>query len=163
MLSFSTNSESTGRLADTTGISFVHEGSSYRTFRLDDPERKHGGQSGSVAIKAFSDQFPDEEEISRLENEHNVLKYLANRSGAGAALNQTLRSGAAAIYLDWVEGITLKEWIRTTNSEKTSDLKRIRNVLQNITYGLLDIHDAGVVHNNIRAEHIIIPPEEDSP
>eukprot|EP00957_Ditylum_brightwellii_P036959 2797778-Ditylum_brightwellii.AAC.1 len=117
-----------------TGRSFVHEGSSYRIFCLDDPEKKYGGQSGSVAIKVFSDQFPDERDISRLKNEYNVLKHLANCNGAGAALKQTLRDGEAAIYLDWVEGITLKEWIRNTNSVKTFDLKRIRNVVQTITY-----------------------------
>jgi len=169
MMSLEINSANDGHTIGESGRYFVHEGSLCQIYRLDDPEKRYGGETGSVAMKVINDQFPDEKDISRLENEYNVLRYLANRDAAGGALNQTLRNGAAAIYLDWLDGNTLKEWIRSFHSVRASSWtmnsdndgrKKILSVVKNTTWSLLDIHDAGVVHNNIRADHIIIKTDE---
>eukprot|EP00957_Ditylum_brightwellii_P206440 15348423-Ditylum_brightwellii.AAC.1 len=116
MMSLEINSANDGHATGKISSSFVHEGLLCRIYRLEDSEKKYGGETGSVTMKVINDQFPDEKDISRLENEYNVLRHLANRDAAGSALNETLRNGAAAIYLDWLDGITLKEWIRNFHS-----------------------------------------------
>mmetsp|Transcript_3720 Transcript_3720/g.5441 ORF Transcript_3720/g.5441 Transcript_3720/m.5441 type:complete len:203 (-) Transcript_3720:444-1052(-) len=44
-----------------------HEGSLCRIHHLDDLEKRYGGETGSIAMKAINDQFPDKKDISRLD------------------------------------------------------------------------------------------------
>eukprot|EP00957_Ditylum_brightwellii_P201884 15327662-Ditylum_brightwellii.AAC.1 len=89
MMSLEINSANDGHATGKSGSSLVHEGSLCRIHRLDDSEKRYSGETGSVAMEAINDQFPDEKDVSRLENEHNVLRHLANPDDAGTVLNET--------------------------------------------------------------------------
>uniref|UniRef100_A0A7S4VGD3 Protein kinase domain-containing protein n=1 Tax=Ditylum brightwellii TaxID=49249 RepID=A0A7S4VGD3_9STRA len=150
---------------ETTGITFVNEGPLFRIYHVVDSDQEHSSQTGSVAIKVLNDRFADDKDTSRLENEYSILNHLANRDAAGSAIKKTSHHGSNATTLEWIDGITLKEWIRKFHSTRslpvaiksdTDEMKSIIMVMRNIAWSMVDVHDAGISHNNITPEHIII-------
>ena len=76
-----------------------------------------------------------------------------------------------AIFLEWVTGVTLAEWIKSIHSTDISSpqpidghstlicerkLESITQLALNISKALSEIHDAGVTHNNLGPKNIIV-------
>eukprot|EP00957_Ditylum_brightwellii_P037848 2862641-Ditylum_brightwellii.AAC.1 len=139
-----------------------------------------GQSSKSIIVKIPTDQFPDPDLILRFQNEYKVSRHLSQCNVTRSVLTHMdpNQNGTYVLYLEWVPGITLKEWIRFAHKKhnQTSEICRNAtsdNIMSNfdfenavilakeITKAVGKIHDLGVVHNNVTTENIIVNTSED--
>eukprot|EP00957_Ditylum_brightwellii_P127170 9696674-Ditylum_brightwellii.AAC.1 len=172
---FSLMSIDTDRSDENSIISVVYESLSTRILCAVDTLNKCGGESGYVAIKMLTDQFPGIESISRLENEYIISKHLSDCKYVRKVLNFIKNEGQYALYLEWAPGVTLKEWIRsslkrmrsvdTCNHDceykdsialKCFDIEKNLCLAKNVVAAFSEMHECGVVHNNITADNILV-------
>eukprot|EP00957_Ditylum_brightwellii_P114196 8706495-Ditylum_brightwellii.AAC.1 len=144
-------------------LKVIHEGPSTRVVCFCDTANRFGG-SRFTAIKSLNDEFADERHASRLKNEYNISKHLVHCSATRAALFTTELRGCPSIFLEWVTGVTLTEWIKSVHKEEIdsdrpldiNSLMIITQLAWGISRSLCKIHDAGVTHNNLKPENIIV-------
>mmetsp|Transcript_35948 Transcript_35948/g.54685 ORF Transcript_35948/g.54685 Transcript_35948/m.54685 type:complete len:179 (+) Transcript_35948:447-983(+) len=158
--------------------SVVYESLSTHIWRLHDPQNCITGSSKPIAVKIPTDQFPDPDLILRFQNEYKVSRHLSQCNVTRSVFKEQNQNGTYALYLEWVPGMTLKEWIRFAHkrNEQMSDTcenTTSDNIMSNfdfenavilareITKAVREIHDLGVVHNNVTTENIIVNTSED--
>lgn len=124
----------------------------------------------AVAIKTLTNANPNSAELKRFYNEYEILSL--NRLSCCSSIRSALKRSRDedvlnAIYLEWVDGITLKDWIKsshdrysedrndTTINEKDICLATACLALK-VIKAVSEIHSAGVVHNDISSENILL-------
>eukprot|EP00957_Ditylum_brightwellii_P094090 7163531-Ditylum_brightwellii.AAC.1 len=154
---------------------FVSEGFSNTVYCVHDAESTIGSRSGFLAIKSLNDMcFDEEKSVSRLENEYTISMHLASQcSSVRSALLLSEFDGLPAIYLEWVNGITLSKWIHSFHRKGASspsagnsndrfpsifehEMSVILQLACDISRALSEIHCAGSIHNNFTPNNIII-------
>eukprot|EP00957_Ditylum_brightwellii_P208457 15357538-Ditylum_brightwellii.AAC.1 len=65
----------------------VSEGLHTRIFCFVDKNKEFGGCTGAVAMKILTEEFPEVEQISQLENEYGVTQHLSKLRFIRPALN----------------------------------------------------------------------------
>ena len=132
----------------------------------------------TVVIKTLSD-LSSYEELSCLNNEYNVLtRQLSRCFGARKAIAKTSAAPGAspALYLEWVDGLTLQEWMvqnddpidsphgqrlgeyeyRQGHGPSKNDLILRLRIAQGLAGALANVHDAGVIHNDVFTDNIMV-------
>mmetsp|Transcript_5751 Transcript_5751/g.12545 ORF Transcript_5751/g.12545 Transcript_5751/m.12545 type:complete len:537 (+) Transcript_5751:66-1676(+) len=196
----------------TTAPELIHDGESYRIYRATLPATSFGSSSTrkvsqqriSVAIKMCQPNNGHADLLSDLNNEYNILKLsrVANCRSARSALKVDTSFQApsqadenngsdglpttTAIYLDWVKGTTLSDWIKrekkddgvlmndshyysptTTGTDtKMKDesarlLDKVR-VAFKLADAVANIHEAGIVHHDLNGDNVIISHDKRS-
>ena len=133
------------------------------TPELDAPHIVHSNKTSAIyrhrkqGIKVIIDS--DEGQISRLAHEHNISKYLSSSTCLyRKVLHVTEFQGKPAMYYQWTDGDTLQEWLDTI-TQQNIDFWNDRRVLQiaiAIAYSLSQLHDAGIAHNKLTPENIVL-------
>mmetsp|Transcript_3171 Transcript_3171/g.7013 ORF Transcript_3171/g.7013 Transcript_3171/m.7013 type:complete len:614 (+) Transcript_3171:53-1894(+) len=173
-----------------TAPELVHDGESYRIYRAilqstrfdNHSTKKESQQQISVAIKLCqTNGYSDA--LSNLNNEYNILKsgQMANCHSARSALKkdksfhpppQADENGidspaTTAIYLEWVEGVSLSKWLEggkqhiltKTNSDMKDESSRLLDkvhVASKLADAVANIHEAGIVHNDLNGDNVIV-------
>eukprot|EP00957_Ditylum_brightwellii_P110189 8404891-Ditylum_brightwellii.AAC.1 len=172
MISFSLSSIDMKNTEHKEQVQFVIQGTFYSMYCLKDPKRKKDSQSGHVAIKALHDLHDNGKYSSRLNNEFTISRQLSSQcSSVRNAISNAEIGGLPAIYLEWVHGTTLSEWIKSFHesvrspqvsgdSRSTIINNNDKNIILQLAYevsnALAEIHSAGVAHNNLNPSHIIV-------
>lgn len=135
----------------------------YREIRTEQSTAQSEADDGTRAVKCLAEENPSLFNVSSLNNEYNILsRRLRDCPGARGIVTKAKLDGLDAIVMEWVNGLTLNEWIaanppRCTMTREDA-LKRIA-IAHAIASALAEIHECGVIHNDIVAENIIVSKE----
>ncbi len=118
----------------------------------------------SVAIKIFDNEiiekYGDETEKARVDHELKLIDHkinnLVNILDGGSISNKSDKY--YFIIMEFINGITLKEYIINKGAQDEECIKNTFNILFNVTEELLKI---GVVHRDIKPENIMINDKND--
>ncbi len=64
--------------------------------------------------------------------------------------------GQVYLAMEYVEGGTLRNWVRQWRSDPCQDVERLLGVIEEVARGLAAAHEAGVVHRDVKPENIMI-------
>lgn len=112
--------------------------------------------------------------FSELSNEYNILtKSLGSCRRVRSALKMGKINGRHSVVLEWVEGCTLTDWIQMhppllrTAEDWRSDLLDKIQLSVCLADALAEVHEAGVIHNDINTNNVIVtrtpPPPAPTP
>eukprot|EP00550_Attheya_septentrionalis_P003231 CAMPEP_0198286414 /NCGR_PEP_ID=MMETSP1449-20131203/5507_1 /TAXON_ID=420275 /ORGANISM="Attheya septentrionalis, Strain CCMP2084" /LENGTH=1264 /DNA_ID=CAMNT_0043984147 /DNA_START=149 /DNA_END=3943 /DNA_ORIENTATION=- len=123
-------------------------------------ERKYeGGQA------IISKVLVDIQGLSYLYNEYNILRtFLSECEAARGAIRKGRIDGKLATFLEWAEGDSLEEWLQqnphpASYEGEIEDLMNRVNIAQAIAQAVSQVHEKGVVHNDLTPGNIIIDLE----
>lgn len=96
--------------------------------------------------------------LSILEHERRVSDYLPTSCAHRKVHGLDTHGGSFGFNFDWVEGITLGKWLEQQNAQTNQevDLKEHIHVAISIVKAVASFHEAGVAHNNITPDNIIL-------
>lgn len=95
-----------------------------------------------AAQKELADRFLEEARIISLATHPNIVKLY----GQG-----DVESGLY-IAMEFIQGVSLKQFLHT----RSLSLKRLLDVLLQISYALLHLHTHGIIHRDLKPENILI-------
>ena len=108
-----------------------------------------------VAVKILKDEFMANEEFRmRFRNESKAISILSHPNIVkvyDVSFGETMQY----IVMEYVEGITLKEYIER---QKVLDTKEAVHFVVQILRALQHAHDKGIVHRDIKPQNIILLP-----
>mmetsp|Transcript_1216 Transcript_1216/g.1916 ORF Transcript_1216/g.1916 Transcript_1216/m.1916 type:complete len:349 (+) Transcript_1216:261-1307(+) len=166
------NISSNGDSSTSKARVFVHESESFQIWRNGDT---------LIKMKCPTAAAGDDVEIRvQLMNEYTTLKRLEGIVAAKMnATNSSLgkdRSGwrirgakscnnGKELLLEWVNGITLRDWIALHPPSSNKDIPwpfagTAARIMKEIAAAVAAIHAAGVVHNDLNIDHVIVNADE---
>lgn len=89
--------------------------------------------------------------------EVNRLAQFASLPGIVSVLNFFYENNSAYMVMEFVEGITLKEYLRR-NNEKLPWRKTLE-LLHPVILSLAQVHKAGMIHRDISPDNIMVTPD----
>lgn len=99
-----------------------------------------------------------EEEKQKFINEARRLAKFRNEGGVVSVLDYFIENGTAYIVMDYIDGITLKKYLKTLH-DTTGDYMNIDNVLKlfkPIMKTLDKIHKSNIIHRDISPDNIML-------
>ncbi len=153
----------------------------YKVLMCDD-EAAEAALSATAAVAAAVPKTSpavviSEEQILRLVREQTISRYLPNGCKKRRVVDVKGFKGNPSLYFEWVEGVSLKEWMAKTNNHGDEDndgsnaeicskhpphqagidfMKERLKVAIAITKTLQEFHYGGVAYNFLTLEHIIL-------
>ena len=132
----------------------LHESKTTRIFRSN-------GQGIKVLIYP---SLSSDERLKRLQFEQRVSGRLPPSCSHRRVLHIDNRQGIPGMYFDWVDGVTIEEWLRPQEENQlsrpldstTMDLIARLRVALAITKTLCDFHEAGVFHGHLSFQNVIL-------
>lgn len=155
----------------------------YKVLMCDDEAAEAALSATAAVAAAVPETSPavviSEEQILRLVREQTISRYLPNGCRKRRVVDVKGFKGNPSLYFEWVEGVSLKEWMARTNNnhgdedndgnnndEKSSKnpphqdgidfMKQRLKVAIAITKSLQEFHYGGVAYNFLTLEHIIL-------
>jgi serine/threonine-protein kinase len=108
----------------------------------------------SVAVKALTQIGGADAALARFRNEA-VIQYSLRHPHVAELYEYFEYQGRACIVMEFVEGRTLKEWIRETGPlNLTTALEILADICDAVSY----MHSKGTIHRDIKSENIRIDP-----
>ncbi|WP_237055524.1 serine/threonine-protein kinase [Microbulbifer sediminum] len=104
-----------------------------------------------VAIKQLRADATTESAGARIRSEARLLAQL-NHPNIVQLYDVIERDGDIALVMEYVEGTTLKEWMR----ERTPTLREKLDLLMQICRGLSEAHSLGIVHRDLKPDNILL-------
>ena len=109
-----------------------------------------------VAIKILKDEFTGNEEfIHRFKNESKAIAMLSH-DNIVKVYDLCFGDRIQYIVMEYIDGITLKEFIESRGSLRWSDA--VYFTIQ-ILRGLQHAHDKGIVHRDVKPQNIMVLPD----
>lgn len=113
-------------------------------------------ENRTVAIKILKEEFVSNEEfISRFKNESKAIAMLSHPNIVNV-FDVSFGDLIQYIVMEYIEGITLKEYIESEGSLRWKDA--VHFTLQ-ILKGLQHAHDKGIVHRDVKPQNIMVLPD----
>ena len=150
----------------------------YKVLMCDDDAALSATAAVAAAVpKTASPVVISEEQILRLVREQTISRYLPNGCKKRRVVDVKGFKGNPSLYFEWVEGVSLKEWMAKTNNHGDEDndgntdeigskypphqagidfMKERLKVAIAITKTLQEFHYGGVAYNFLTLEHIIL-------
>ncbi len=108
-----------------------------------------------VAVKVLKDEYKANEEFRmRFKNESKAISMLSHPNIV-KVLDVNFGEDVQYIVMEYVEGITLKEYIER---QKVLDVREAEHFVVQILRALQHAHDKGIVHRDIKPQNIILLP-----
>ncbi|WP_346837482.1 protein kinase [Microbulbifer sp. SAOS-129_SWC] len=104
-----------------------------------------------VAIKQLRKDSTSASASARIHSEAQLLARL-NHSNIVQLYDVLEENGSIALVMEYVEGTTLKEWMR----EYSAPLKQKLDLLLQICAGLGEAHRLGILHRDLKPDNILI-------
>ncbi len=105
---------------------------------------------GKVIVKSLNNEFPSPQVIKKFMHEYELGKSL-NIPGIRKVLARDKLKHSHRIYLEYIDGLTLSEYILTKPS-----LRDILAVFSSLAKVLNGLHQESVVHNRVTPENILV-------
>jgi len=141
-------------------IQLIHSKSGKNVYRHDKygykvlmcPEEEQPGGAAAAAAPV------SEEQILKLVREQTISRYLPHGCKKRRVMDVNGFRGNPALYFEWVEGISLKEWLAGRHQQRTKQgvTEEQLKVAMAITKSLDEFHYGGVACNFLTLEHIIL-------
>ena len=113
---------------------------------------KHPEKELPIAIKVLSDEFVTHEEIKQQFLRESEIIALTDHPNIIGLFGQGEWEGGLYIAMEFVQGISLRQFIKT----QTLSLKSALNIILQVAYALLHLHTHGVIHRDLKPENILI-------
>ncbi len=108
----------------------------------------------SVAIKMLKDEHKDDMEfLRRFEREANAVISLSHPNIVQSYEAGTDENGVSYIALEYVEGMTLKEYIKVRGCIPPRETVNIAN---QVLDALKHAHDNGIIHRDVKPQNVMI-------
>ncbi|MCW8125700.1 serine/threonine-protein kinase [Microbulbifer halophilus] len=104
-----------------------------------------------VAIKKLRKDSTSESAGARIHSEAQLLAQL-NHANIVQLYDVLEEDGGIALVMEYVEGTTLREWMR----EHTAPLREKLGLLMQICRGLGEAHSLGIIHRDLKPDNILI-------
>ncbi len=127
-----------------------------RNFLLHLQERS--GYDGPVLLKEPAREQPNRTHLDQLHNEYAVTRQLTDVAGVRPAFAKEGTESRPVLLLDYIEGHSLAELIRSASLDLVEKLRLALNVARALDH----IHDHQVTHKDISSGNILVA-ESDSP
>lgn len=128
-------------------LSLLYESQNSRLFLMDNQEY------GTHVVKILNQEFPSAQSVKHFSNEYEILQSL-NIDGVRKVLGRGKLKSNQAIFLEYVEGFTLREF-----AERSPSLIEKVEVTCNLLQILARIHDHSIIHKDITPANILIKPD----
>lgn len=117
--------------------------------------KAHDEKTGNtVAIKMLKDEHRDDVEfLRRFEREANAVISLSHPNIVQSFDAGTDENGVSYIVLEYVEGMTLKEYIKIRGSISPRDAINIAN---QVLDALGHAHENGIIHRDVKPQNVMI-------
>ncbi len=109
----------------------------------------------SVLLKLLNYEFPTPRDISQLYNEFDIIEGLG-MIGTREALQRLKHKGKHAMYLEWVEGQTVKEAFKG----KQEDIRDFLHLAVTMASAEAELHDQNIIHKDISGNNMIVNLQE---
>lgn len=104
-----------------------------------------------VAIKKLKEEAASDNARQRIQQEARLLAQL-NHPNIVALHDVLEEDGNIALVMEYIEGTTLRAWMR----EHNPSLQQKLSLLMQICQGLLQAHDLGIIHRDLKPDNILI-------
>ncbi|KAL7553996.1 hypothetical protein ACHAWF_017381, partial [Thalassiosira exigua] len=116
-------------------------------------------QPPSFGFKVIEDLDPTEEQVLNLVSDDQISRYLPPRCAQRRALNLKSFQGNPALYFQWAEGVSIREWLACGDNARVGLEERLR-IATAIAKSLSEFHEGDVLHLYLTEENIIINMSE---
>jgi predicted ATPase/class 3 adenylate cyclase len=113
--------------------------------------QQHADAQTPVAIKELNYEFPSPRDIEQFYNEFHVLQNL-NLTRTRKVLQKQRDKNRHLIYLEWIEGTSLREAYKN----KATDLFPFLQIAINLCDAIAEIHQHHIIHKDINPGNILI-------
>jgi len=109
------------------------------------------------AIKLFPPRYKfDAATIEKIDNELKLAREISHRNVVKVFLREEdPERNLNFIVMEYIDGITLKKKIEGNTDNKFKE-KEALGIMKQVASGLIEAHDSGVIHGDIRTKNIII-------
>jgi predicted ATPase/tRNA A-37 threonylcarbamoyl transferase component Bud32 len=104
----------------------------------------------TILVKSLNNEYPSPQVIKNFKQEFEILKDL-NIDGVRKALSYEKKMQSHRIYLEYVDGITLTEYLLTK-----PNLREILKVFCSISIIIGKVHQKSIIHNSLSPDNILI-------
>ena len=105
----------------------------------------------SVLIKEPAEDHPPSHEIDALNNEYEIIRSL-NIDGVRKALKKELNQGRPVLTLEYIEGETLEDYVRTAQPEINDKLE----IAIKLANTLWELHQRNIIYNDLNSRNILV-------
>ena len=105
---------------------------------------------GSVVVKSLNNEYPTPQVIDKFLHEYELCKYL-NLDGVRKVFSWEKHMQSYRIYMEYVDGITLSEYILTK-----PPIRDILSVFCSLSKVLSELHRKSVIHNRLSPDNILL-------
>jgi serine/threonine protein kinase len=115
-----------------------------------------------VALKVMLGRDPPLERIERFSREANSLKLISHENIV-KLYDHGMTTGRPYYAMELIRGTPLKDYIKDYQKTKGTvpDVKWTCRVIAKIGQALLQCHQSGIYHRDVKPENILIEPQED--
>lgn len=105
---------------------------------------------GNVVVKSLNSEYPSPQAIKNFRHEYDICKDLKIH-GVRRALGYEKKMQSHLIYLEYIDGITLSEYLSTK-----PDLREILKIFSNLADIISKVHQNSIIHNRLSPDNILI-------
>lgn len=117
------------------------------------------GTGEVVALKVLHDMYVDDAEyVARFEREVDIARKI-DHPNVVKVLGYGKRGGVPYVAMEYVDGPSLKDLIRTRGAQGWEDWGQAKRFALQLTEALRAAHAVGVIHRDVKPSNVLIDPQ----
>lgn len=124
----------------------IYESRKSKVYRAIDPEWDF-----PVVMKILNFEFPTPLDIAQFYNESDIIEGL-NLPGIRRSLKRTKINNRHALFLEWIEGKTIRQELM----QKPAEIERFLKIATGMAKALEDVHQNRIIHKDINSNNVLI-------